>query len=257
MKITQKISTIRKLASPYFKAYALSIMTVVVMSAVLMTVPGILADIFIKDDNLYAAVVQAYSLIIAGPLTFGQAILFLSAFRNQCAGLNSLGYGFQYSNKALTLLVFIYFRTLLGLIFFVVPGIIAILKYSLAFYVLADNPNWTPKACMNESVRLMTGNKMKFVKLALSYVPFLVLSAVPRIAVTYALLDLPMVITEKTLAMAWINAWNTPISVLFGLLILIPEAQMSVAFACFYDISSEKLVFEEENKVTECAPTVA
>ena len=44
----------------------------------------------------------------------------------------------------------------------IVPGIIAAIRYSQAFFILADDPSKGIRQCMDESKAMMNGNKMKY-----------------------------------------------------------------------------------------------
>ena len=57
----------------------------------------------------------------------------------------------------------------------VVPGIIAAIRYSMSFFVLADHPDWKVTECIEESKRLMNGNKGKFFCLMLSFIGWFLL----------------------------------------------------------------------------------
>lgn len=59
----------------------------------------------------------------------------------------------------------------------VIPGIIATYRYSLAFYVLCDNPGMSVTECVNESKRLMDGHKGRLFCLHLSFIGWRLLSA--------------------------------------------------------------------------------
>lgn len=57
----------------------------------------------------------------------------------------------------------------IGLILFIIPGIIIYYRYRLAVYVMFDNPELGAFACMRESARLMRGNKFRLFKLDISF----------------------------------------------------------------------------------------
>ncbi|MPN61797.1 hypothetical protein SDC9_209541 [bioreactor metagenome] len=52
----------------------------------------------------------------------------------------------------------------------IVPGIIAAIRYSMCFYILADNPDIGIMEALNESKRMMRGNKWKYFCLNLSFI---------------------------------------------------------------------------------------
>lgn len=53
------------------------------------------------------------------------------------------------------------FQTVLWALLFIIPGIIAAYRYRLCWFLKAENPDWSAKACIAESGRLMKGHKWK------------------------------------------------------------------------------------------------
>ena len=68
---------------------------------------------------------------------------------------------------------------------FIIPGIIAVLRYSQAFFILAEDPSKGIMACINESKYYMNGNKGKFFCLSLSFIGWAILAMVPLAFLPY------------------------------------------------------------------------
>ena len=58
-----------------------------------------------------------------------------------------------------------------------IPGIIAALRYSQAFYILADDPSKNIMQCISESRDMMMGNKSKLFRLLLSFIGWGILAS--------------------------------------------------------------------------------
>ena len=84
---------------------------------------------------------------------------------------------FDFFGKALLLNLYTALLTFLWSLLLVIPGIIATYRYSLAFYVLCDNPEMSVTECVNESKRLMDGHKGRLFCLHLSFIGWRLLSA--------------------------------------------------------------------------------
>jgi hypothetical protein len=56
-----------------------------------------------------------------------------------------------------------------------IPGIIAAFRYSLCFYILADHPEMGIMEVLNESKRMMKGNKWKMFCLNISFIGWAIL----------------------------------------------------------------------------------
>lgn len=124
-------------------------------------------------------IASIYMILVSGAFTLGIIIFFLTIFRREDAKITDVFLGFEHFGKALGLMLFqtlwIYIWTFL----LIVPGIIAAIRYSQAFYILADNPDKGIRECMNESKMMMKGNKAKYFCLNLSFIGWLLLASIP------------------------------------------------------------------------------
>jgi hypothetical protein len=80
--------------------------------------------------------------------------------------------------KIMAIDIFMGIAVVLGCILFVVPGIILYYRYRLAIYVMYDHPEYSALMCLKESGRLMKGNKMRLLKLDLSFFGWFLASGV-------------------------------------------------------------------------------
>ncbi len=68
----------------------------------------------------------------------------------------------------LNLLIGIY--TFLWMLLFIIPGIVKGLSYSMANFIMAENPEISPSDAIKESKKLMDGNKLDYFMLGLSFI---------------------------------------------------------------------------------------
>lgn len=122
---------------------------------------------------------SVWSLLITGPMMLGIMIYFLASFRGHDVVPRDVFLGFERFGKALGLILYQALFIFLWTLLFIVPGIIAAIRYSQAFYVMADDPNKTIRQCMDESKYMMKGNKMKYFLLFLSFIGWSILGGVP------------------------------------------------------------------------------
>ncbi|MEG0283929.1 MAG: DUF975 family protein [Erysipelotrichales bacterium] len=80
--------------------------------------------------------------------------------------------------KVLGLILLIFIYTFLWSLLLIVPGIIKGLSYSQALYILKDNPDKTISECINESKKIMDGNKLSLFWASLILV---VISSIPTL----------------------------------------------------------------------------
>ncbi|SET07469.1 DUF975 family protein [Thorsellia anophelis] len=74
---------------------------------------------------------------------------------------------------------FLYFIYIFGwTLLFIIPGIIKMHSYSMAIYLLKDNPDMTPNQAITQSCELMNGKKGELFSLAVSFVAWFILTLV-------------------------------------------------------------------------------
>lgn len=142
----------------------------------LTTVPAIILDeIFGGGLAEPSPISSIYSFLIAGPMMLGYAMFAISIFRKRETSPAEVFYGFERFGKAFGLYIVTSIFIALWTVLLIVPGIIAAIRYSMSFYILADNPNIGIMDAINESKRLMNGNKWKFFCLNLSFIGWAIL----------------------------------------------------------------------------------
>ena len=85
---------------------------------------------------------------------------------------------FRYLKTTILAKLLVELKVILGLILFIVPGIIASYKYAMVNYVIAENPEISVRDALYESARLMDGNKWRFFCFGLSFIGWDLLVAV-------------------------------------------------------------------------------
>jgi uncharacterized membrane protein len=118
------------------------------------------------------------SIIIGGPMSFGLIKYFLRLKRAEEPALENLFDGFNNFVPCLVLYILIYIFTFLWSLLFIIPGIIAALRYSQAFYILNDNPGMDAMQALNKSKEMMIGHKGKLFVLYLSFIGWFLLSCI-------------------------------------------------------------------------------
>lgn len=127
----------------------------------------ILSSVFENERTIFG-VSDFYTLLVEGALTLGYANFCLSIFRQQTASVAQIFSGFERFVKTLGLYLVMNIFIILWTFLFIIPGIVAVYRYSLSFYLLADDPEIGILEALGESSRLMKGNKWKMFVLELS-----------------------------------------------------------------------------------------
>ena len=81
--------------------------------------------------------------------------------------------------KAIGAILFVTFLTVLGVLLFIVPGIIISIMYRLTVPILAENPELSIAEAMNLSKKMMDGHKWSYFVLILTTIGWILLAAIP------------------------------------------------------------------------------
>lgn len=157
---------------------------------------GLVIVFFRLEEDLASTLADLCSLLISCALGFGMTSYFLKISRNEPVTYNEL---FSKTNMfvsylSISLLVGLF--TFLWTLAFIIPGIIAALSYSMVFFVKLDNPDMGAMDVLRKSKQIMSGHKMDYFVLGLSFLGWAILGAftlgilylwlIPYMQVTYA-----------------------------------------------------------------------
>lgn len=125
-----------------------------------------------------------YQLLTYGPLRLGLAAYLLTFMRTREEKKDLLLFGFMNFIPAFLLGFFVNLFTGLWMMLFIVPGIIAIYRYSQAFYILYDNPGMGPFDAIKASKFMTNGNKAAIFTTNLSFIGWGILATMLQSIVT-------------------------------------------------------------------------
>ncbi len=109
--------------------------------------------------------------LFQGILAFGLATTLLKCVKNENRGWFAGAFGgFARPLEMFWLTLLMMIKVILWALLLVIPGIIACLRYALAWYVKAENPGMGANACIKRSSELMAGRKFKLLLFGLSYI---------------------------------------------------------------------------------------
>lgn len=118
------------------------------------------------------------TFLVTGPLYVGLHLAFLKLVRREDEmkigslfdGCNNFG-----SNMMLGVMYTVYI-TLWSLLF-IIPGIIKSYSYSLIYYIKADHPEYGWRECLDESEKMMQGNKWRLFCLNFSFIGWILVGS--------------------------------------------------------------------------------
>ena len=142
------------------------------------------ADLLRPLTAVFAAVaglafVYAVGMFIVGcAVELGYNVFNLSLYESKSAPrIESMFSRFSIFGNALVLRLLMLLKILLWTLLFIVPGIIAAYRYSIAPYLLAEHPEMSATEAIEQSKVMMAGNKGRLFCLQLSFIGWFLLAA--------------------------------------------------------------------------------
>ncbi|MDR3356841.1 MAG: DUF975 family protein [Spirochaetaceae bacterium] len=109
-------------------------------------------------------------LILSGPFTLGFMAYYLKIARSEKAKLENLFDGFKQFGSSFLLWLLECIFLILWTCLLIIPGIIKCFSYSMAFYILKDNPEIGALEAITQSRKMMNGYKGKLFGLYMSFI---------------------------------------------------------------------------------------
>ena len=142
----------------------------VVATLVYMVICGVI--------SLIPYVSSIAALLVSLPLAYGFTIMLLNVVRGSDVQLDTMGEGFKDYGRILGTMLLSSVYQFLWALLLIVPGIIKGYSYALTPYLLKDHPELKFNAAIEESMRLMSGNKMRLFLLDLSFIGWFLLGLI-------------------------------------------------------------------------------
>ena len=118
------------------------------------------------------------TIIIMPAFNISLCMIFLNLAKREDISVGDVFKGFNITGKAVWLSIITWFYTFLWSLLFIIPGIIKTFSYSMAPFILADNPNLTSSEALSESIRIMYGHKFDLFVLQLSFFLWYILGTI-------------------------------------------------------------------------------
>ena len=128
--------------------------------------------------GLVTSVASVVSWLVYPAFAISSVLIYLGMTAGKKPQVADVFTGFNVFGKAFWLSFLTGLFTMLWMCLLWVPGIIKAISYSMAPYILAENPNLTARQALNESKRITNGVKMDLFVLQLSYIGWALLCAV-------------------------------------------------------------------------------
>lgn len=123
--------------------------------------------------------IPLFGFILAPGLSISLCMIYLNLTKGQSPEIGHMFSGTKVLGKAWWLQILTAFFVFLWSLLLFIPGIVKSYAYSMALYVLADNPTFTAREALRESKRITQGHKGQLFILELSFFGWMLLACIP------------------------------------------------------------------------------
>lgn len=123
--------------------------------------------------------IPLFGFILAPGLSISLCMIYLNLTKGQSPEVGHMFSGTKVLGKAWWLQILTAFFVFLWSLLLFIPGIVKSYAYSMALYVLADNPTFTAREALRESKRITQGHKGQLFILELSFFGWMLLACIP------------------------------------------------------------------------------
>lgn len=135
-----------------------------------------------------ACLLAAALFVIGGAVELGHCLFYTRLHRGEQPQFSVLFSRFDYLLKALGLRLYTLLFIILWTLLLIVPGIIAAYRYSMAFWLMAENPELGIREAVDMSKYMMDGHKARLFWTDFSFIGWIILSAL-TLGLGYLLLN--------------------------------------------------------------------
>lgn len=124
---------------------------------------------------VFPSIGEMVSLVLSGPFALGMCLFSISVIKGETPHFSQLFDGFQSFGKSFLAYLCFAILFLVGIVLFIIPGIVVAMGLSMTFYIMADRPELSFSECLNESWKITDGYRLKYLGLCLRFIPWYIL----------------------------------------------------------------------------------
>ena len=147
--------------------------------------------------------IPLFGFVLAPGLSISLCMIYLNLTKGQSPEVGHMFSGTKVLGKAWWLQILTAFFVFLWSLLLFIPGIVKSYAYSMALYVLADNPTFTAREALRESKRITQGHKGQLFILELSFFGWMLLACIPIVGTIVML-----VYIIPYMSVTYANAYN-------------------------------------------------
>lgn len=170
-------SDYRKIAKESCKKYSNILALIYLIIFVLLNIGGcIYFKIHKFNYEIKIDLSILFSIFLGGQFLASKTYIARKVYLQEEIVVKDAFYGFKEYKRNLLINLLETIYTALWFLLLIIPGIIKMISYSMAFHVSEEYKDYTPNQCIKRSKELMEGHKWQYFCLILSYIWWILLS---------------------------------------------------------------------------------
>ena len=124
---------------------------------------------------IVTTVVMIFHFFFGGVVNLGYVDYNLALLDRRKAGVGQLFAYFGSWWKTILTRIYLFVVEGIGYLVFIIPGIYLSLNYSMVYYIIEEKPAFSVSKALRMSRRIMSGNRLRYFNLQLSFIPWYLL----------------------------------------------------------------------------------
>lgn len=154
--------------------WALAIIVCLIYTLIIEGSTASTGSSFSESINGLIVTLNIIGILLYGPIEAGLARFTLNLAKDkENAKFSNLFSQFKLFFKLLIMSAIFYISVFIGLVLFIIPGIILALMFSQAYFIAVENPELSAIKCLSKSTSMMKGHKRDLFVLTLSFIGWL------------------------------------------------------------------------------------
>ena len=250
--------TLKKMAKEMMKGKYWACVFVLLLANVISAAPSMLVSA-LTTSRIINDIATIAGELISIYFDVALASFFLAIFRGKPGKLDDLTDISSSWPTAVYMTIIAELKIMIGIILFIVPGIIVAINHSQMYYILVEHPDYNARQCIEESKKMMVGNRWKYVGYTFSFVGWMILAKIPESiyagnvamnsGITFAIpqglsvQEYVAILDDYSLAIT--SNMNSLVVFLLGLIPVFVMAYVTMGMTAFYDVVSGGLIVED------------
>lgn len=242
--VSERAAFFRKVARAQISGRWIRLAVAAAIYMLILCIVDAVLIILMPESQVGQGISAIYAMCIYGPATVGFASYALAVVRQYEPSPLLTFSGFEKALRSFSLGFQMWIRILLWTMLFIIPGLIAAYRYSMAPYIAIDRPDLSPGQCIEESKRLMNGNKGRLFCIQFSFIGWILLASIPASLVDTISAEMGAFSPSPLMASidietGLVTSTATPLSVGLSAILFIPMlfvlGYIETATAVFYE----------------------